>query len=258
MVTRAYQNGMLDTEHELQLGHQSPSPKKSKRSQITPSSSIVLSEEQFVALENLFFSRFTDLHDLISPTESMENNDRHSVTQWFEKLEDLRQYKLLHGTAVVTIAQDDKLYQWIIRQRKRYHLTLHHKPEFTSERYTNSNNLATDNSKDVRWLINDTASPSRKKKKAVSGPPAPKEKDLKAIATDISSSKAIQRMHQHTLYYPSNSSPPYRHSSSVFFDECLEELRFFRGEHKHTLVPRSFPFNENLRSAKHRTLRIRF
>lgn len=206
----------------------------------------MLSREQFEALEYLFFSSSTDLHDSISPTRTMESNDRHSITQWFEKLEDLRQYKLINGTAVVTTAQDDKLYQWIIRQRKRFHLTLNHNPEFKSERYTDINNCATGNSKDVRWLINDTASPSRQKKKS-SGPPAPKEKDLKAIAADINSSKFIQCMHQQTLYYPSNSSPPYRHSSSLFWDECLEELRFFRGQHEHTLVPRSFPYNENLR-----------
>ena len=93
-----------------------------------------------------------------------------------------------------------------------------------------------------------SSSPTKaKKEKALPVIPAPNEEDIKAVATDIKASKVIQSMHQRSLYYPPNASPPYRHSSSLFWDECLEELRFFRGEHNHTLVPRSFPYNENLR-----------
>jgi hypothetical protein len=90
-------------------------------------------------------------------------------------------------------------------------------------------------------------SPPRTKKKVPLASPASNENDTKERAADLKAAKFIKEMHQQTLYYPTNSNPPYRHSSSLFWDECLEELRFFRGEHKHTVVPRSFPYNANLR-----------
>ena len=154
-IMKAYQRGALDTESEDQMQHECTptkrkSPKKSKRAD-SPSG-VLLTKEQLDALENIYFSSVADLHD----SECIhEANARLTISQWYEKLEDLRRYKLANSTAVVTIAQDDKLYQWIIRQRKRYHFTLHHKPDFKSERFCSSIS-PTDpnvNDEDVAWLV---------------------------------------------------------------------------------------------------------
>lgn len=244
---------MLDTEYLQNQNSQSKnlsSPKKPKRAE-----GIVLSKEQVDTLESIYFKHPADLTD--SVYVSSEQASR-VVSQWFDKVEDLRKYKLLHGTAIVTTALDDKLYQWAIRQRKRFHLTLHHNPQFQSERYTQI--LAADPSikreEDVAWLMKSPSltgtfalSPPRRKRKPTLVSPSAKEKnaDIKAAEEDMKTSKAILEMHQQTLYYPTNSLPPYRHSSSLFWDESLEALRFFRGEHKHALVPRSFPYDEKLR-----------
>ena len=252
-VLKAYRKGILDTEDTLQQGQkrrqQSIARSPKQLDIITATSGVVLTREQFQAIENIYF---TGASDLIEPVCASKENTRVQISQWFEKLEDLRKYKLLRGTAVVTTTQDEKLYQWIIRQRKRFHLTLHHKPELQSERYKHSVS-SEDKNEDIAWLIKRpklkgtfALSPPKTKQKK-SEPPTLKEDDIEAIAIDLKSSKAIQSMHQQTLYYPLNSSPPYRHSSSLFWDESLEELRFFRGEHNHTLIPRSFTHNENLR-----------
>lgn len=137
-VIASYRIGKLDTEmlpHEnkkpqkkdIEPQEQKPTKaKKTKRVEnITSSSGVVLTKEQLHALENVFFSPLADLTDSLCIT--YEENAPIQRSQWYDRLEDLRQYKLYHGTAVVTIAQDDKLYQWNTRQRKRYHLTLFHK-----------------------------------------------------------------------------------------------------------------------------------
>lgn len=254
-VISAYQSGKLETD-DMQMSAQSKaiaSPKRSKRPDAA-SSGVILTKEQVQTLERVYFSSTADLTDSLC-------SSRHSsriLSQWFEKVEDLRKFKLLHGTAVVTTAQDDRLYQWAVRQRKRFHLTLHHNPQFQSERYTEllSADSSTDRDEDVAWLMKKPSmsgtfalSPPRRKKRAPSGLPASKasDEDIQTSAEDMKISKAIQDLHQQTLYYPQNSSPPYRHSSSLFWDESLEALRFFRGDNKHTLVPRSYPYDEKLR-----------
>ncbi|KAL7520399.1 hypothetical protein ACHAWX_005126 [Stephanocyclus meneghinianus] len=267
-VIASYRIGKLDTEmlpHEnkklqkkdIELQEQKPTKaKKTKRVEnITSSSGVVLTKEQLHALENVFFSPLADLTDSLCIT--YEENAPIQRSQWYERLEDLRQYKLYHGTAVVTIAQDDKLYQWNTRQRKRYHLTLFHKPQYRSQR-----NIAftgrDDNDPDVAWLTtmpsmtgSFSLSPSlpdnrRAPMKKSTASPAWVRDVTASAAIEIKIANAIRKMHQHELYLPRNSAPPFRHSSSLFWDECLEELRFFRAEHKHTLVPVSFPHNENL------------
>ena len=147
---------MLDTEYEDQVEHEqtsvkTKSPKKTKRAD-SPSG-VLLTKEQMSALENIYFSSVDDLDDV--ECVSSEQNARLTISQWYEKLDDLRRYKLANSTAVVTISQDDKLYQWIIRQRKRYHFTLHHKPELKSERFSSSISSPDPNAndEDVAWLV---------------------------------------------------------------------------------------------------------
>lgn len=257
-VASAYKNGLSDTEqaqqHDVIQNKQPKSPKKSKRVDAS-SSGVIMTKEQFDSFETIYFSSATDLTEPIG----VSSDASRVVTTWFERLEDLRKYKVLHGTGIVTTSLDDKLYQWIIRQRKRFHLTLHHNPQFRSERYTQMrpSDSSNERTEDMVWLMKSPPmtgtfallSPPRAKKKVQSVMPTTKEReeDIKAIAHDIKTSKEIQDMHQRTLYYPTNSSPPYRHSSSLFWDESLEALRFFHGDNKHTLVPRSYPHDELLR-----------
>ncbi|KAL3805931.1 hypothetical protein HJC23_007892 [Cyclotella cryptica] len=260
-VILSYRDGKLDTEalqHQNQKPQQNdvelqqqkpPRAKKPKRVEnITASSGVVLTKDQLDALENVFFSPVADLTASLCITT--EKNAPMQCSQWYDRLEDLRQYKVSHWTAVVTISQDDKLYKWNTRQRKRYHLTLFHKPQFRSHR-----NIAftgqDDNDQDVAWLTtmpsmtgSFSLSPSCQEntlatRKKSSASPVCVHDATQSVASKMKIASAIHKMHQHELYLPRNAAPPYRHSSSLFWDECLEELRFFRGEHQHTLVPRS-------------------
>jgi hypothetical protein len=54
--------------------------------------------------------------------------------------------------------------------------------------------------------------------------------------TDLDSETAFEIHHKHIqqVYFPEQ---PF-HSSSLFWDECLEELRFFHGDNNHTIIPR--------------------
>ncbi|KAL9184927.1 hypothetical protein ACHAXT_002704 [Thalassiosira profunda] len=53
--------------------------------------------------------------------------------QWYDRLNELKQFKVTHGTAVVSATENDKLYHWRLRQRKRYHLTLFRMPNLKKE-----------------------------------------------------------------------------------------------------------------------------
>jgi hypothetical protein len=103
---------MLDAEKvaEGQVPRHQTTPKKSKRGigLVSPSSGVILTKEQFDCLENIYFSQATDLTESICASDE---NTRVTISQWFERLEDLRKHKVLYGSAVVTISQDDKLYQ---------------------------------------------------------------------------------------------------------------------------------------------------
>lgn len=64
----------------------------------------------------------------------------------------------------------------------------------------------------------------------------------------------INRLHQSKLYdvtresHGARATLPFasRHSNSLFWDESLEELRFYNGANRTTVVPRDFPYNSCL------------
>jgi hypothetical protein len=263
-VIISYRKGILEIEEAPHVieepqqdeGHKQEKeakPKKKKRvDKVTASSGVVLTKDQLDALENVFFSPTSALSDPIcDPNPNPKSNTGVQRSQWYERLEDLRKYKLEHTTAIVSISQNDSLYQWTTRTRKRYHLTMFHKPDFRSQRNIDFTGQS-DNDADTSWLIQ---MPSMTGAFSLEGGNVSKKKssvqvfqdDTTSIAADIKIAESIHNLHQQERYYPTNSIPPYRHSSSLFFDECLEELRFFRGEHKHTIVPKYPAYNEKLR-----------
>eukprot|EP00581_Thalassiosira_minuscula_P011211 CAMPEP_0183722022 /NCGR_PEP_ID=MMETSP0737-20130205/14100_1 /TAXON_ID=385413 /ORGANISM="Thalassiosira miniscula, Strain CCMP1093" /LENGTH=1794 /DNA_ID=CAMNT_0025952109 /DNA_START=293 /DNA_END=5677 /DNA_ORIENTATION=+ len=175
--------------------------------------------------------------------------------QWYERLNELKKYKVMHGTAVVSATSNDKLYHWRLRQRKRYHLTLFRMPHlkkdshvWESESGEDKNGkqwlLAVPEMKGVFSLIDDGSEMENTLK--------PFTIDEKDIVLDETIVYDIRKRHQEQLYCPRPQDGPLisqhssRHSNSLFWDECLEELRFFEGEHKHTIVPRDFPHNRYL------------
>jgi len=177
--------------------------------------------------------------------------------QWYERLNELKRYKVTHGTAVVSATSNDKLYHWRLRQRKRYHLTLFRMPHLKRDSPVWDEGGVDKNGK--QWLL---ALPEMKGVFALSvssnvgdqmdsaaRPFTMKDKD---IESDEKTVDAICRKHGELLYCPLPPTYPLvlqhssYHSNSLFWDECLEELRFFQGEHQHTLVPRDFPHNSYL------------
>ena len=97
---------------------------------------------------------------------------------------------------------------------------------------------------DKQWLL---AVPEMKgvfamSNEGVDNSPTPftiKEQD---VELDEETSDIIYKKHREQLYYPASETD----KNSLFWDECLEELRFFQGEHQHTLVPRDFPHSPHL------------
>jgi hypothetical protein len=176
---------------------------------------------------------------------------------WFERLRDLRVYKITHGTAVCTPTINEKLYHWRLRQRKRYHLTLNRLPELKTEE---SQAVLTGRNEDRQWLL---TVPEMKGVYSLSSTPMStikprnfafssidgwsisfiREED---VSSDNKTAALLRTQHELTLYTPDSggSAPPsywnwYR--TSLFWDECMEGLRFFYDEHQHTIVPRSDP-----------------
>mmetsp|Transcript_13540 Transcript_13540/g.29082 ORF Transcript_13540/g.29082 Transcript_13540/m.29082 type:complete len:1875 (-) Transcript_13540:137-5761(-) len=177
--------------------------------------------------------------------------------QWYERLNELIKYKIVHGTAVVSATSNDKLYHWRLRQRKRYHLTLFRMPHLKKDSPAWNEHGVDKNGK--QWLL---ALPEMKGVFSLSAslnegdgidtlakPFTIKDKD---VGIDEMMIDAIYKKHQEQLYcplplsYSLASQHSSRHSNSLFWDESLEELRFFHGEHQHTLVPRDFPHNPYL------------
>ena len=175
--------------------------------------------------------------------------------QWYERLDELKKYKVTHGTAVVSATSNDKLYHWRSRQRKRYHLTLFRMPHLKRKMDDDPDFLgeSNGNKNDEQWLL---TMPEMKGVFALPTVPDGEEKDAekepkpfiineKDVESDKETAVDICKNHQQQLYYPLELYP-HRTSLSLFWDECLEELRFFQGEHGHTLVPRDFPYNSCL------------
>lgn len=202
--------------------------------------------------------------------------------QWYERLNELKKYKVVHGTAVVSATSNDKLYHWRLRQRKRYHLTLFRMPHLKKESPAWDENGVDKNGKE--WLL---AMPEMKGvfSLSLSNDGDGRDTEVKPVtiedkftALDEKSVDTIIRKHQQQLYCPLQqpftlaSLHSSRHTNSVgvrrltfflfllfqqthpialsshmllqlFWDESLEELRFFQGDHNHTLVPRDFPHN---------------
>ncbi|KAL3815518.1 hypothetical protein ACHAXA_007374 [Cyclostephanos tholiformis] len=184
--------------------------------------------------------------------------------QWYERLNELKKYKVAHGTAVASATTAGKLYHWRLRQRKRYHLTLHHLPHLMRcghERDEGSDGSMND---DKQWLLTmpemkgDFALSASNLISNMKNAPKPFTLEEKDVKFDEKTAEFIHDNHVHQLYCPATSDyslfglveSPQRHSSrhtnSLFWDECLEELRFFEGEHQRTLVPRDFPHNSYL------------
>lgn len=186
--------------------------------------------------------------------------------QWYDRLNELRRYKVKHGTAVVSATSNDKLYHWRSRQRKRYHLTLFRMPHLKRSSHALGEDV---NENDKQWLL---TMPDMKGVFSLSSLPgesddtksAPKPVTIKEqdVESDEKTVEVIYKKHQEQLYSPKplvhsdiacsetlisladNTSSC--HTTSLFWDECLEELRFFEGEHQHTVVPRDFPHNPHL------------
>ena len=186
-----------------------------------------------------------------SRTESTANQK-----SWFERLRDLKAYKISHGTAVCTPSINEKLYHWRLRQRKRYHLTLNRLPHLRSEE---SQVVPSGKNEDRQWLLSipemkgvyslsSTPVTTIKPRNFVfssttDGIPFIREED---ISPDNQTAALVRTQHELTLYGPESSSGSplnywnwYR--TSLFWDECMEGLRFFYHEHEHTIVPRSDP-----------------
>ena len=177
--------------------------------------------------------------------------------QWYERLDELKRYKITHGTALGSALSTEKLYHWRLRQRKRYHLTLHRFPHL--KRVT-AHEDSGGNQNDKQWLL---SVPEMKGVFSYSATNEISDEDKEPFVFDEKDVKLdelavdfICNKHQEQLYCPLQTMyTPFgaqvfvpnsfssRHSNSLFWDECLEELRFFQGDHQHTFVPRKFPYS---------------
>ena len=184
--------------------------------------------------------------------------------QWYERLNELKRYKVAHGTAVASATITGKLYHWRLRQRKRYHLTLHRLPHLKKDGHARDESGG-GNKNDEQWLLTMPemkgafslyASHETSNMETTQRPLALEGKD---VELDEKTVEFIRKKHQDLLYCPTTThfAPSEtnvivsqlhssRYMNSLFWDECLEELRFFEGEHQHTLVPRDFPHNSHL------------
>lgn len=178
--------------------------------------------------------------------------------QWFERLDELKRFKVAHGTALGSATSTDKLYHWRLRQRKRYHLTLHRLPHLKKVIVRAQDEDGDRNQKDKQWLL---TIPEMKGVFSLSAyyetsdennALKPFTMEAKDVQSDQMTVDFICKKHRKQLYCPlhpmntpSGTQDFVPHSSrnlnSLFWDECLEELRFFQGENHHTFVPRDFP-----------------
>jgi hypothetical protein len=212
-------------------------------------SKVMLTDDQIQSLEHVFFSEPKALaEEVAAKREANEPFENTFYAQWYERLNDVKKHKIQHGTAVVSTALDEKLYHWNLRTRKRYHFTLFHKPHLKSSRSSRMDGEVDD----AGWLLKmpnmagsfvlSTASARAVSPSGVY--PKKKYPTLLDENTDLDSETAFEIHHKHIqqVYFPEQ---PF-HSSSLFWDECLEELRFFHGDNNHTIIPRSFPHNKHL------------
>lgn len=176
---------------------------------------------------------------------------------WFERLRDLKVYKVNHGTAVCTPTINEKLYHWRLRQRKRYHLTLNRLPQLRSEEI---HAVLNGRNEDRQWLL---TVPDMKGVYSLTSTPITtirprifafsttdgwsiafiREED---VLSDNKTAALLRTQHELTLYSPESIQGSPRnywnwYRTSLFWDECMEGLRFFYDEHQHTIVPRSDP-----------------
>lgn len=184
--------------------------------------------------------------------------------QWYERLNELKRYKVAHGTAVASATITGKLYHWRLRQRKRYHLTLHRLPHLKIDGHARDESGG-GNKNDEQWLLTMpemkgvfslSACHETSNMETAQRPLALEGKD---VELDEKTVEFIRKKHQDQLYCPTTThfapsetkvivsqQHSSRYMNSLFWDECLEELRFFEGEHQHTFVPRDFPHNSHL------------
>jgi hypothetical protein len=192
----------------------------------------------------------------------------HPVTtfqqQWYERLNELKKYKVANGTAVASATTAGKLYHWRLRQRKRYHLTLDRMPHLKRGVHECDESSGGNMNADKQWLLTmpemkgefllSESDNTSNTKNAASPQSVYRDEDVKL---DEKTAEFIRDNHLCQRYCPSDSYGPVglvespqrhssRHTNSLFWDECLEELRFFEGEHQRTLVPRDFPHNSYL------------
>ncbi len=195
--------------------------------------------------------------------EILEQKGTTFQQQWYERLNELKKYKIANGTAVASATTAGKLYHWRLRQRKRYHLTLHYLPRLKKGGNTHDESGGGNMSDDKHWLLTMpemkgefslSASSDTFNTKHVANSFTLEEK---SVEFDEKTAEYIRDSHLCQRYCPSDSCGPLglvkspqlhssRHTNSLFWDECLEELRFFEGEHQRTLVPRDFPHNSHL------------
>lgn len=256
--------------NEVPQQRQQPEVKKTKQRDSVLPSKVMLTDDQIQSLEHVFFSEPKALaEEVAAKREANEPFENTFYAQWYERLNDVKKHKIQHGTAVVSTALDEKLYHWNLREccnrtfhhiaafdliislshrsfnrhlgtRKRYHFTLFHKPHLKSSRSSRMDGEVDD----AGWLLkmpNMTGSfvLSTASARAVSPSgvyPKKKYPTLLDENTDLDSETAFEIHHKHIqqVYFPEQ---PF-HSSSLFWDECLEELRFFHGDNNHTIIPR--------------------
>ncbi|EJK51282.1 hypothetical protein THAOC_29558 [Thalassiosira oceanica] len=188
--------------------------------------------------------------------------------QWYDRLEEIKQHKILHGTAIVSTADSEKLYHWRSRQRKRYHLTLHRLAHLKRSCLSDGDDKA-----DAEWLLTLPDSMTGNFSIGGDGGIISDEDDegtfihtltekasdmysrlLNDTKDDVAIVANINRLHQSKLYdvtresHGARATLPFasRHSNSLFWDESLEELRFYNGANRTTVVPRNFPYNSCL------------
>ena len=184
--------------------------------------------------------------------------------QWYDRLDEIKRYKISHGTAVVSATSNDSLYHWRVRQRKRYHLTLFRMPHLKKMDDNDAWGDGTSRNHDKQWLL---TMPEMKGKFSISTSsqdgdgedeePKPFIISEKDVELDEETYDIIRCKHQEQLYYPPSLTPggrdlqlpqahSSRHSTSLFWDESLEELLFFNDMYGHSIVPRDFPYNSYL------------
>jgi len=181
--------------------------------------------------------------EVSSAPKLLEKTDKRGemvLKQWYERLRDLRNHKIMHGNALVSSSVDMKLYSWCHRQRKRYHLTLHRIPEFRSDRILQQHGAKTETQKaEKTWL---TTVPNMTGDFALT--PLSKSGDIETINTSEGSKPAHSTATGFS--YTTGDLRSITISDADIWHDCLEELRFFHGDTHHTIVPSDFHHNRLL------------